>query len=81
MNSVIRMGLQVWNGSCKLLRALKACLRAVGSTCLFFNMVDLVFGTRCVQMLGDQILYCGTKYLWGSQCGTCIMSQFWSLEF
>jgi hypothetical protein len=73
--------LQVWNGSCELLRALKTYPRAVGSTCLFFNMVDLVFGTRCVQMLGDQILYCGAKYLWGPQCGTYVMSPFWSLEF
>jgi len=36
MNSLIRIGLQVWNGSCELLRALKTCLRAVGSACLFF---------------------------------------------
>jgi hypothetical protein len=62
MNSVIGIGLQVRNGSYELLRALKTCLRAVGSACLFFNMVDLVFGTRCVQMLGNQILYCGIKY-------------------
>jgi len=48
MNSVIGIGLQVWKGSCELLRTLKTCLRAVGSTCLFFNMADLVFGTRCV---------------------------------
>jgi hypothetical protein len=81
MNSVNRIGLQVWNGSCELLRALQTCLRVVGSARLFFNMVDVVFGTRCVQMPGDQILYCGAKYLWGPQCGTCVMSPFWSLEF
>jgi len=28
MNSVIRIGLQVWKGSCELLRTLKTCLRA-----------------------------------------------------
>ena len=81
MNSLIRIDLQVWKGSCELLRTLKTCLRAVGSTCLFFNMADLVFGTRCVQMLGDQVLYCGAKYLWSPRCGTCVMSPFWSREF
>jgi hypothetical protein len=55
-NSVNRIGMLVWNGSCGVFGGIKNLSLGCGLHILVFNMVDLVLSTRCVQMLGHQIL-------------------------